>query len=220
MKLSSGGVKVLAFASIFIIGVAIAYQILSPKTSLKIYQPKDINPRLVDGSLQSTGSGHTIKPFRLLDQDSNLVTLKSIEGKIIVADFIFTTCPSICPKMTKNMAKVASEFISRDDFVILSHTVTPELDPPSVLKAYAEENKAPHNWKFLTGDRSEIYNLARKSYFAALDEPSKEGPDFVHTENFVLVDKEGRLRGFYDGTSPLETERLIKEIEILYNEYE
>ncbi|MGB0166263.1 MAG: SCO family protein [Luteibaculum sp.] len=220
MKLKSGGLKVLIFTFIFLIGVLIAYNILSPDHRLRVYQPAEINPRLVDSSLQEKYSDHRIQDFRLLTQDSQMVSLKDFEDKIIVADFFFTTCPSICPKMSAHLKELCNAYPEKEDLVILSHTVTPELDPPHILKAYAQEYEAPENWYFLTGDRKEIYKLARKSYFAALDEPSTEGPDFVHTENFVLVDKEGRLRGFYDGTSSLDTERLINDIAILSKEYE
>ena len=220
MKIKGGGVKVFLFAIVFVFAVIIAYNILKPQQSLRVYQPADINPRLVDSSKQNQFNKHTISDFTLLNQDSVTVSLEDFKDKIILTDFFFTTCPSICPKMSANMATVAEKYEGKEDFVILSHTVTPELDPPHVLKAYAAEYKAPNNWQFLTGDKAEIYRLARKSYFAALDEPSKEGPDFVHTENFVLVDKQGRLRGFYDGTSSIDTERLIKDIALLYREYE
>lgn len=220
MKIKTGGFKILAFGIIFFIGVVVAFNILAPDPKLRVYQPADINPRLVDSSIQDQFSKHHILDFKLVNQDSNTVTLSDFKDKIILTDFFFTSCPSICPKMSANMAAVAKEYVDKDDFVILSHTVTPDLDPPHILKAYAAEYDAPKNWQFLTGDRDEIYRLARKSYFAALDEPSTEGPDFVHTENFVLVDKEGQLRGFYDGTSSIDTERLINDIALLYSEYE
>ncbi len=220
MKIKGGGVKVFLFVVVLIFGIIIAYNILKPEHTLRVYQPADINPRLVDSSKQKQFNKHTISDFTLLNQDSVQVTLADYKNKIILTDFFFTTCPSICPKMSANMATVAEKYEEKEDFVILSHTVTPELDPPHVLKAYAADYNAPDNWQFLTGEKDEIYRLARKSYFAALDEPSKEGPDFVHTENFVLVDKEGRLRGFYDGTSSIDTERLINDIALLYREYE
>lgn len=218
MRLSSGGVKILLFLIILAVGVTMAYQILKPSPTLKVYQPSEINPRLVDSSLQSKNQDHHILDFSLLSQDSAVVTRKSVDDKIIIADFFFTTCPSICPKMSSNLKMVSDYFEDNQDVVILSHTVTPEIDSPSVLKDYAEQYGANSNWIFLTGDRKEIYKLARRSYFAALDEPSTEGPDFVHTENFVLVDRQGRLRGFYDGTSKIDTERLIDEIKVLLND--
>ncbi|TXC78473.1 SCO family protein [Luteibaculum oceani] len=218
MKLSSGGIKILLFLLILSGGITFAYQILKPSPTLKIYQPSDINPRLVDSTLQAQQQNHTIADFNLIDQDSNQVSRKDFQDKIIVADFFFTTCPSICPKMSANLKMVSDHFVDETKLVILSHTVTPEIDSPSVLKQYAKEYDAKDNWIFLTGDRKEIYNLARRSYFAAIDEPSTEGPDFVHTENFVLVDKKGQLRGFYDGTSKIDSERLIADIQVLLND--
>ncbi len=220
MKIQSGGIKVAAFAAIFIICVGIAYQILKPTDRLPVYQPADINPRLVDPSFQTVKSDHRISDFTLVNQDSVIKSKKDIGNRIVVASFIFTTCPSICPKMTANMATVADEYKGTDKILFISHSVTPDIDTPSVLKAYAQEHNAGNNWWFLTGDKAEIYRLARKSYFAALDEPSTEGADFVHTENFVLVDPDGRLRGFYDGTSKIDCERLADDLKTLLKEYE
>jgi protein SCO1/2 len=221
MKLGTIGKRVLFFAIIFFAGVVWSYQLIKPKTFLPIYNPSDLDNRLVDESLQKQTSKHRTLPFSLTAQTGEIVTEAFVKNKIYVADFFFVTCPSICPKMTKNLERVAEEMEDEKDFAILSHSVMPEQDSVPVLAEYAKKHKAnPEQWLFLTGEQKHIYNLARKSYFAVLDEPSEEGPDFVHTENFILVDKAGRLRGFYDGTSPDEIDRLLNDLEILFEEYD
>src|SRR5699024_1509606 len=132
---------------------------------------------------------HHIKDFELIDQRGDTLRLADLEGKVIVADFFFTTCPTICPKMSVQMARVQEEFKDEERLMLLSHSVTPEIDSVSVLADYAElHNADPDRWRLLTGDRAQIYRLARTSYFAALDEGDGGPDDFVHTENFVLVD--------------------------------
>ncbi|HEX4887076.1 MAG TPA: SCO family protein [Luteibaculaceae bacterium] len=218
-SISSGGWKVLGFAVVFAAGTAYAYQLFTQAKPLPIYQPRDLNPRLVDSIALTKGYQHRILDFDLVDQDGKRVDRSITEGKIVVADFFFTTCQSICPKMTTQMKRVADAYADLDQLLILSHTVDPETDSIQVLHAYAQQNNIDtKRWKLLTGGSKEIYRLARQSYFAALDEPSKEGPDFVHTENFVLVDTKGRLRGFYDGTSPEEVDQLIADIKNLSQE--
>jgi len=207
------------FSAVFFGGVLIAYNILNKKSPLPVYNPTDINPRLVDNSVSQRANGHVVSDFKLTDQTGQTITLKNVKGKVYVTDFFFTTCQSICPKMTTQLSRVAKTFKNDDRFMIVSHTVDPVTDNREVLSEYARINNIdPKQWLLLTGDTKQIYNLARKSYFAALDEPSTEGPDFVHTENFVLVDTHGRLRGFYDGTNPTEVDRLIGDIKILLDE--
>ncbi len=220
MKLSTGGWKVIGFVAIFAIGVTMAYSLLKPKsTTLPIYDPAELNPKLVDKSLQNKKSDHTVSDFKLVSQLGDTVTLKNLEGKIYVTDFFFTSCGSICPKMTTQLSRVAAAYKENDKIMIVSHTVDPETDSVSVLRDYAAANNVDaKQWLMLTGEKSQIYNLARKSYFVVLDEPSKEGPDFIHTENFVLVDSQKRLRGFYDGTNKVEVDKLIKDIQLLLDE--
>ena len=147
-------------------------------------------------------------------------TENDFRNKIYVTDFFFVTCPTICPKMTDQMHRVYEEFKENDDILFLSHTVMPEADSVPVLKDYAEKLKVDvKKWKFVTGDKKQIYNLARKTYFAAVTEGDGGVNDFIHTENFVLVDKEKRLRGFYDGTSKKDVDRLIEDINALLYEY-
>jgi protein SCO1/2 len=208
----------LVFLTIFIVGVLVVYFFLTPVPVLKIYKPSDLNPELVDDDLKNN-KPHRIADFKLINQLGDTITLKNLEGKIYVADFFFTTCPTICPKMSDQMYRVYQKYKDNPDVLILSHTVMPEVDSVPVLKAYAEKYGADANkWIFLTGPKEEIYQLARKSYFAVISEGDGGVSDFIHTENFILVDKQKRIRGFYDGTSKEDVDRLIKEISYLLKE--
>ena len=194
---------------------------ISKPKPLKIYNPADINPKLVDESLQGTSKNHKVGEFSLTDQDGQPVPPIDFEGKIYVTDFFFVTCPTICPKMTDQMLRVYEEFNENSDILFLSHTVMPEEDSVPVLKEYADKfNISSEKWKLVTGDKKQIYDLARKTYFAAVTEGDGGVDDFIHTENFVLVDKDKRLRGFYDGTSKKDVDRLIKDIYTLLAEDE
>ncbi len=212
--------------TIFGIGVMLAYQKLKPtvkqRERLPIYNPVDVNPALVDPEVQNVFKDHRVGNFRLIDQNGDSLTPADFNGKIYVTEFFFTTCGTICPKMNRQMLRVYQEFKDNPDVMILSHTVTPEIDSAAVLKAYAEKLGVTRHdkWKFATGNRKEIYRLARKVYFAATSEGDGSINDFVHTENFVLVDKEKRLRGFYDGTSKEDVDRLIDDIYTLLSEYQ
>ncbi len=219
MKIASGAWKIILFVAVFAVGVGFAYQILKPKKALPVYQPSELNPKLVDESLRGKNENHTVLNFELTNQLGEKISLAQLSGKVYVADFFFTNCKSICPKMTTQLLRVAEKYKGEEQFKIVSHTVDPENDDVAALKNYSEANNIdPKQWIMLTGPSKEIYHLARKSYFAVLDEPSKEGPDFVHTENFILVDTKGRLRGFYDGTSPEEVDQLIEDIALLLEE--
>jgi protein SCO1/2 len=205
---------------IAIIGITIAYFMIDEPKVLKVYNPIDVNPELVDESLRKIDRFHRVGSFKLTNQDGNETTEKDFEDKIYVTDFFFVTCPTICPKMTKQMNRVYGEFKDDNTISFLSHTVMPESDSVPVLKDYATKlNVSSNKWKFVTGDKKQIYNLARKTYFAAITEGDGGVNDFVHTENFVLVDKEKRLRGFYDGTSIKDVDRLITDIYALLEEY-
>lgn len=209
---------IISFA-VMIIGVFIAYKMLDKPMPLKIYSPKDLNPELVDEDQRDIYKNHRIRDFRLVNQDGDSVTDSFLKDKIYVADFFFTTCPTICPVMSNELERVQEAFEGDLGIQIVSHTVQPEYDSPEILKEYAALHKANLNqWTFLTGDKSEIYSLARKSYFAVTTEGDGGISDFIHTENFVLVDKKKRIRGFYDGTSADDVNRLIKDIKILKDE--
>ena len=203
------------------IGMAIVYPMLQGRMHLKIYQPTDINPNLVDEELRRTGMNHRIADFSLTDQNGKAVTNETYKGKIYVADFFFTTCKSICPKMSKNMFSLSEDLKDDANVLFLSHSVMPVMDSVPVLKAYADLYEVDATrWKMVTGSKQHIYELARKSYFAATTEGDGGVNDFIHTENFVLIDPDRRIRGFYDGTSAEEMERLAIELEALELEYE
>ncbi len=169
--------------------ITVFYQIMKPKESLKIYQPADVSTELVDTTLQYVKKYHTIANFKLTNQNGKTITQQDYKGKIYVADFFFTTCQTICPIMTGNMRKVQEKVENDDEIMLLSHTVTPEVDTVAQLKKYAlEKGVNDAKWNLVTGDKKQIYNLARKSYLVAKDMPYSEY-DLIHTENFVLVDK-------------------------------
>ena len=193
------------------------------KKPLPIFSPKDVNPELVDSSLHNRGIGiqggyHTISSFNLLDQLGRSVDETLLKDKIVVADFFFVSCGSICPIMTKNLEKVHQFYQKNENIMILSHTVWPEMDSVSVLFDYAENHNANHDtWRFLTGDKKELYRLARNDYLVVPDvnDPNYQHggeADFIHTENVVLVDQLQRIRGYYDGTSEEDIKRLINDI--------
>jgi len=183
---------------------------------LPIYQPSQINPALVDPSLLSEDD-HRILDFSLINQLGDTISLSDVEGSILIVDFFFTRCATICPILTSNLKLIQDRL--PDGVRILSHSVTPFADSVSVLSSYADKNGAdPSLWWFLTGQKDEIYKLARKSYFACLDEGDGGYQDFVHTENVVLVDIQGRLRGFYDGTREEEISQLYQDLTRLIKE--
>lgn len=192
------------------------YLALKPKKTLPIYNPSMVNPELVDSTVQYISKYHTIADFSFTNQNGKIISQKDYEGKIYVADFFFTTCGSICPKMTTNLVEVQKAFINNPKVMLLSHTVFPETDSISVLKAYALKNGViDSKWNLVTGDKKQIYTMARKSYLAVKLGKPDELYDMVHTENFVLVDSKRRVRGFYDGTKKEEIERLIDDINFL-----
>ncbi len=198
-----------------IIAVSIFYSILKPKPSLPIYQPAEVNAKLVDTSIVHKIKYHTISDFNLINQNGDTITQDFYNDKIYVADFFFTTCQSICPIMTKNMKEIQEKLINDKEILLLSHSVTPEIDSVGQLKKYAIANEInDHKWNLVTGDKKQIYNLARKSYLAVEDSPLGDY-DMIHTENFMLIDKNKQIRGFYNGTLDAEITRLLADIEIL-----
>ena len=194
--------------------------VLTPKQILPVYQPAMIDPKLVDESIQFVKKYHTIAPFTMTNQNGQTITEKDYENKVYVADFFFTTCPSICPIMTKNMFSLQEKLKTKyPEVKLLSYSVTPEIDTIEQLKRYAVENKVDDKiWNLVTGDKKEIYNLARKSYLVVQNDGNGGPHDMIHTENFVLIDKENRVRGYYDGTDINEMDRLIIEIGMLKND--
>ncbi|MEO2143070.1 MAG: SCO family protein [Flavobacteriaceae bacterium] len=203
------------FAVFSIIAISIFYFILKPKETLPIYQPAQVNAKLVDTSIAYKIKYHTISDFSLINQNGDTITEAFYDDKIYVADFFFTTCQSICPIMTKNMKEVQDKLINDKEILLLSHSVTPEIDSVEQLKRYAILNQINDDkWNLVTGDKKQIYNLARKSYLAVEDDPLGNY-DMIHTENFMLIDKKKQIRGFYDGTLESEIKRLLDDIEIL-----
>jgi len=188
------------------------------KEVLPVLNPTDLNPKLVDISLQNTDKDHKVSDFTLTNQNGKTITQDDYKNKIYVADFFFTSCTTICPIMTNNMTKIQEVFLKTDDVMFLSHSVTPEIDSISVLRKYADSKGViDSKWNVTTGDKKHIYKLARQSYFAVVEQGDGGLQDFIHTTNFVLVDKKKQIRGIYDGTNNDEIQRLINDIQILLN---
>ena len=195
------------------------YVILKPIEVLPIYQPAEVNEKLVDSSIIHVAKYHKISDFKLTNQNGKEITQANYKDKIYVADFFFTTCQDICPVMTKNMYQLQEELKNDNEILLLSHTVIPEVDTVEQLKEYAIENNVDDSkWNLLTGDKKQIYELARKFYLAVEDSNFNEF-DMIHTENFMLIDKEKQIRGFYDGTNSEDINRLLKDIETLKQSY-
>ena len=195
------------------------YYLLQPEKKLPIYSPNMVSTELVDESIQFVKKYHRIADFKLINQNGDSITNDFYKNKIYVADFFFTTCPTICPIMTENMSYI-QEQTKNKDIQLVSFSVTPEIDSVQQLKKYAiEKGVDDKKWNLLTGDKKHIYDLARKSFLVAKNDGDGGKYDMIHTENFVLVDKEKRIRGFYDGTDEAEMELLLADIQILENSY-
>ena len=210
----------IAFFIISIIIISIIYNILNVKKPLPIYQPSQVNFEMVDSTIQHKKKYHRIADFSLINQNGKTITQDDYKDKIYVADFFFTTCQTICPIMTKNMHEIQKKIIADDEIMLLSHTVTPKIDTVAQLKRYADEKGVnASKWNLVTGNKKQIYELARKSYLAVKDNGSGGAFDMIHTENFMLIDKKRQIRGFYDGTDSKEIERLLKDIKVLKASY-
>jgi protein SCO1/2 len=196
------------------------YRALQPQKRLAIYQPSMVNPDLVDSTLFYVKKYHSIADFELINQNGDTVTHEQYAQKIYIADFFFTTCPTICPVMTANMVDIQKIIQDDDEVMLLSHSVTPEIDSVPQLKKYAlEKGVIDAKWNLVTGSKKQIYELARKSYLAVLTDGDGGPYDMIHTENFILVDKERRIRGFYDGTSSEEIAKLLEDLKVLKSSY-
>ena len=218
LKKRKSFIAILALTSIVIL--ALFYNALKPKEKLAIYQPSMVNYELVDSTLQHKKKFHKIAPFSLTNQNGLTITEKDYMNKIYVADFFFTTCPSICPKMTANMGLIQENIKTDNQVLLLSFSVTPEIDSVQQLKRYAiQKGVIDSKWNLLTGDKKEIYELARKSYLAVKSNGDGGEHDMIHTENFILVDPEKRIRGFYDGTDTNAMDELLSDIKVLQMEY-
>lgn len=209
---------ILVLAVLSVVIISAIYQALRPEPKLKIYQPNDVHPDLVDTTLQHVKKYHRIADFLLINQEGDTVTQDTFKDRIYVADFFFTTCATICPIMTEHMGQIQDKIKDDPSVLLLSHSVTPEIDTVAQLKRYADKKGViPGKWHLVTGDKKQIYDLARKSYLVAKDQPYSPY-DLLHTENFVLIDPQRRIRGFYDGTDPEAIETLMRDIAILKKE--
>jgi protein SCO1/2 len=212
-------IRAIVIFLMFAVSAVTAYFVFYPAEPLPILSAQDLNPKLVDPTLLNSTKEHFIGEFNLINQHGDQVNQATFEDKIYVANFIFTTCPKMCPLMTSNLKTVYSSFLNDPKISFISHSVTPIQDSVPVLKAFAAKyNIIGHQWHFATGDKKHIYDLARKNYFAATSVGQGGPNDFVHTENFVLVDKKKRIRGIYDGTSFDQVEQLITDINSLKEE--
>ena len=196
------------------------YYVNKPIETLPIYSPSMVSKELVEENIQFIKKYHKIKDFSMKNQNGETITQEFYNDKIYVADFFFTTCPTICPIMTENMGYVQEKIKNDSDVLLLSFSVTPEIDTVEQLKKYSlEKNVIDSKWNLVTGNKKDIYNLARTSYLVAKTNGDGGKYDMIHTENFVLVDKEKRIRGFYDGTNSKEMDQLLNDINILKNSY-
>ena len=203
-----------------IIVITSFYFILQPKVSLPIYSPSMVSEELVEEDIRYVKKYHSISNFSLTNQNGELINQEFYQNKIYIADFFFTTCPDICPKMTENMGYLQNELKNQTDVLLVSFSVTPNIDSVNVLRAYADlKGVDDSKWNLFTGSKKDIYELARKSFLVAKNDGDGGKYDMIHTENFVLIDKENRIRGFYDGTNEVEMNKLLKDVKILQNSY-
>ncbi|MCH8904947.1 MAG: SCO family protein [Bacteroidetes bacterium] len=191
-----------------------------PNLDLPRLGPKHLEERIVNGDTIMDTVFHVIPPFELTNQLNNRITNEDLKGNVYVADFFFTKCGSICPTMTRQLARVQEEFVDQEDFLIVSHSIDPRRDSVEALAAYAEKYGADNSmWYFLTGEKQEIYDLANKGYLVtAMDADVPD--DYIHSPRFLLIDKEGVIRGQYTGTDPEEVDKLIKDINVLFITYD
>lgn len=209
----------IAFSVLSLIIISIIYNILNVEKPLPIYQPAMVNTELVDSTIQHQKKYHKIADFSLINQNGETITQKNYQDKIYVADFFFTTCATICPIMTDHMVEIQEEILNDNDVMLLSHSVTPKIDSVAQLKRYAlEKGVIDSKWNLVTGDKKQIYALARKSYLAVKENGNGDAYDMIHTENFMLIDKKRQIRGFYDGTNKDDIKLLLEDINTLKSE--
>lgn len=187
---------------------------------LPFYNTPAFTPEWISKSETAYQNIHTIAPFSFTNQEGQTVTQSDFDNHIYVAKFFFTTCPGMCPRLTENMSILQEEFEKDEEVLFLSHSVTPKRDSVPKLKAYAEHHGVlSHKWHLVTGVQEDIYELARQSYYAEMEESlESEKDDFLHTENFLLIDKKRRIRGIYNGLIELEMKRIIEDVNTLKKE--
>lgn len=217
--------RIVFLTLLFAVCVPLGYYIMNqkPETVLPIINPIDLQEEMVDPELLRVGQGHKVGNFSFQNQDNKTITENDVKGKIYVAEYFFTTCISICPIMNRQMQRVQKAIKGNTNIKILSFTVDPSVDTVAQMKSYAtSHNYVEGQWHFLTGKKQDLYALARKSFFvlkpAEAQNLGDAGSDFIHTNNFVLVDGQGRIRGYYDGTNPKEVTTLIADIKRLEKE--
>jgi protein SCO1 len=204
----------------FLVSVAAFNISCDSKKKLPILGERDWVKKTVDGKEVVDTIYNTIPPFSFVDQNGNTITEKTVEGKIYVADFFFTTCPTICPVMKRQMLKVYQRYKGTPELMILSHSIDPEHDTPQVLNQYAKDLGAEGNqWLFLTGSKEKIYDIGQNSYMVTSKEDKEAEGGFIHSGAFLLIDKDKHVRGMYDGTTEEGTEKLMADIETLLGEY-
>ena len=215
------GLIILFFIVFSVVGVSSFNYVQTPTKKLPIYSPSMVSDELVEEDLRYVKKYHRISDFSLFNQNGDSISHDNYKNKIYVADFFFTTCPDICPIMTGNMLYLQEKLKNIDDIMLASFSVTPEVDNVEVLKSYSlEKGVDDSKWNLMTGEKKQIYDLARKSFLVAKKIHNEQSHGMIHTENFVLVDKEKRIRGYYDGTNIEEMDRLLDDIEILLESYE
>lgn len=189
---------------------------LFPSKTLPVFNPIDVHPDLVDDAVANISENHKIASFSVVNQNGETITEANYKDKIYVANFFFTRCQTICLPMMENMRALQDVYLDDSSVKLLSYSVTPVIDSIPILKTYADKRGIiQEKWNITTGNKKHIYELARKSYFAVLDEGDGDLQDFIHTERFILIDKKSQIRGFYDGTEPKEMKRLIADIKLL-----
>ena len=214
------GLLILFFIVFSVVAVSSFNYVQTPTKKLPVYSPSMVSNELVEEDLRYVKKYHRISDFSLLNQNGENVTQNDYKNKIYVADFFFTTCPDICPIMTGNMVYL-QEKLKESDVMLASFSVTPEVDNVEVLKSYSlEKGVDDSRWNLMTGEKKQIYDLARKSFLVAKKIHNEKNHGMIHTENFVLVDKEKRIRGYYDGTNMDEMIKLLDDIKILIDSYE
>ena len=214
------GLLIVFFIVFSVVAISSFNYVQTQEKKLPIYSPSMVSDELVEEDLRYVKKYHRISDFSLLNQNGNYVTQEDYKNKIYVADFFFTTCPDICPIMTGNMLYL-QENLKDTNVMLASFSVTPKIDTVEVLKEYSTlKGVDDSRWNLMTGDKKQIYDLARKSYLVAKAIPDGKNHGMIHTENFVLVDRDKRIRGYYDGTNIEDMNKLLDDIQILIKSYE
>ena len=214
------GLLIVFFIVFSVVAISSFNYVQTQEKKLPIYSPSMVSDELVEEELRYVKKYHRISDFSLLNQNGNNVTQEDYKNKIYVADFFFTTCPDICPIMTGNMLYL-QENLKDTNVMLASFSVTPKIDTVEVLKEYSTlKGVDDSRWNLMTGDKKQIYDLARKSYLVAKPIPDCKNHGMIHTENFVLVDRDKRIRGYYDGTNIEDMNKLLDDIQILIKSYE